>query len=88
MTMNRAKVTRPMISTAEPGVRDSDITVRLRSVQDLFDPPECDPLASSPLRFSSGIDQLVNELGPRRLGTVKRAVLLRRLSLSRASSGT
>jgi len=65
-----------MISTAEPGVRDSDITVRLRSVQDLFDPSECDPLASSPLRFRSGIDELVNELGPRRLGSVKRAVIV------------
>jgi hypothetical protein len=65
-----------MISTAEPGLRDRDITVRLGSVQDLFDPPNGDPLASSSPRFRSGIDELVNELGPRRLGSVKRAVIV------------
>jgi hypothetical protein len=65
-----------MTSTAEPGLRDSHITIRLRSVRDLFEPPECDPLASSPLRFRSGIEELVNELGPRRLGSVKSVVIV------------
>lgn len=74
--MSCAKVTPPMISTAEPGLRDSNITIRLRSAQDLFEPPDCDPLASSQLRFRSGIDELVNELGPRRLGSVRSAVIV------------
>jgi hypothetical protein len=65
-----------MISTAVPGVRDDNITIRLGSVRELFDPPERDPMASSPLRFRSGIDELVNELSPRRLGSVKSAVIV------------
>ncbi len=73
-------VTRPMISSAEPDVRESEITVRLRSVQDLFDASGRDPLSSSPFRFRSGVDELVNELGPRRLGSVKRAAIVLPLS--------
>jgi hypothetical protein len=65
-----------MFSIAERSVRERNITVRLRSVQDLFESPECDPLASSGLRLRSGIDELVNELGPRRLGSVNSAVIV------------
>ena len=62
-----------MISTAEPRLRGSDIAIRLRSVQELFEAPGCDPLASWPLRLRSGIDELLNELGARRLGSVSTA---------------
>jgi hypothetical protein len=64
-----------MISTAEPTLRGSDIAIRLRSVHELFEPPGWDPLTSSPLRLRSGIDELLNELGARRLGTVTSAAI-------------
>jgi hypothetical protein len=56
-----------MASWEESGVRDSEITIRLGAVRELFDPPAWDPLARSPLRLRSGMDELLNELGARRL---------------------
>lgn len=65
-----------MTSTAEPRPRGGDIAIRLRSVQELFEPPRFDPLASSPLRLRSGIDELLNELGARRVGSVTTATIV------------
>ncbi len=65
-----------MSSTADPRLRGGDIAIRLRSVQELFEPHGYDPLESSPLRLRSGIDELLNELGARRLGTVTSASIM------------
>lgn len=65
-----------MIRTAETRLRGGEIAIRLQSVQELFEPPHCDPLATSPLRLCSGVDELLNELGARRLETVASATVV------------
>lgn len=65
-----------MSSTAEPRLGGSDIAIRLRSVQELFEAPGWDPRAGVPLRLRSGIDELLNELGARRLGRVTGAAIV------------
>jgi hypothetical protein len=57
------------------GTRDSEITIELQSVRQLFEAPACDPLSSSPLRLRSGVDELLNELGARRLGDMTRVTI-------------
>lgn len=65
-----------MISSAERSLRGSDITIHLRSAQELFDQPGCSLLEGSPLRLRSGIDELLNELGPMRLDNVTSAAIV------------
>jgi hypothetical protein len=54
-----------MISRERSRPRASEITIRLRAVQELLEPLPCDPMANAPLRLRSGIDELINELAPR-----------------------
>ncbi|MGI8711828.1 MAG: hypothetical protein ACR2NR_01310 [Solirubrobacteraceae bacterium] len=64
-----------MVSIAPPrGGRQ--IAIRLEAVQHPFEAPARDPLAQSPLRLCCGVDELLNELGARRLDTVTGAVLV------------
>lgn len=65
-----------MISGAERNLRGRDITIRLETVQHLFEAPPFNPLAKSPLRLRSGVDELLNELGARRLDTVTSAAIV------------
>ncbi len=64
-----------MVSIA-PARRGRQIAIRLEAVQHLFEAPARDPLAKSPLRLCCGVDELLNELGARRLDTVTGAVLV------------
>jgi hypothetical protein len=59
-----------VIAREASGRRDSEITIQLGSARELFEAPACDPLADTPLRLLSGMDELLNELGARRLRDV------------------
>lgn len=64
-----------MISRNGSTSRGTEITIRLRAVQELFEPLPVAPLTSSSLRLQSGIDELVNELGASRLHEVTTAAI-------------
>jgi hypothetical protein len=64
-----------MISSERSTSRESEITIRLRAVKELFGPLPSDAMTSAPMRLRAGIDELVNELGARRLHHVTGAVI-------------
>jgi hypothetical protein len=64
MTMRRG--------SASPG---NEITIRLQAVQELFQPLPRKELSNAPLRLRSGLDELLNELAPRRPRDVTSVVI-------------
>ncbi|MBV8734432.1 MAG: hypothetical protein JO321_01120 [Solirubrobacterales bacterium] len=64
-----------MISRNGSTPRGTEIAIRLRTVQELFQPLPVAAMQSSPLRLQSGLDELVNELGARRLSEVTSAAI-------------
>jgi hypothetical protein len=64
-----------MISMERSRTQEHEITIRLRAVRELFEPLPVETMTSSPLRLHSGLDELMNELGARRLRDVTGAVI-------------
>lgn len=65
-----------MTSPPAPGLASSDVTICLQSAEELFVAPAGGSLTRSCPRLLSGIDELLNELGPRRLGALRRATIM------------
>src|SRR5437763_14850776 len=64
-----------MISRERSRSHEHEITIRLRAVRELFEPLPVETMTSSPLRLRSGLDELMNELGARRLRDVTGAAI-------------
>src|SRR5918911_3245727 len=64
-----------MISRERSRSQEHEITIRLRAVQELFEPLPVDTMTSAPPRLLSGLDELMNELGARRLRDVTGAAI-------------
>ncbi len=65
-----------MTSPPVSGLASSDVTIRLQSVEELFTAPAGGFLARSSPRLLSGIDELLNELGPRRLNALRTVTIV------------
>jgi hypothetical protein len=64
-----------MISRERSRSREGEVTIRLRAAQELLQPLACDPMGNAPLRLRSGLEELMNELAPRRLRDVTGVVI-------------
>ena len=64
-----------MISSDRSRIRGTEVTIRLRTVQELFEPLPLKAMTTAPLRLRSGVDELCNELGARHLRDVTSAAI-------------
>lgn len=75
-----------MTSPPTPALASSDVTICLQSAEELFVAPAGGSLTRSCPRLVSGIDELLNELGPRRLGALRTATFVLPASEIKAGS--